>query len=246
MFAYSKEELDALDRTARIRSGKEHSDVLSLSLTGYQVAPGVVFLNSSMPSLTVTAKNLKFNKVCHDRLNNCRYIDILYHPILQMLIIRKSMGKTSNSVEWRTINEKNIASIGSKAFSRALYEGLDWNKEYNFKFRGITKKRGGTTFIMFHLDEPQILTSKRVMDDITASNRYIAHQNENGNPHTEDWTDGCVRFSYELHQKRSEIINAITETDILEIGEPVANPMIGDIPNRNEVTEELARILECM
>ena len=244
--AYSKEELDALDRTARIRSGKEHSDVLSLSLTGYQVAPGVVFLNSSMPSLTVTAKNLKFNKVCHDRLNNCRYIDILYHPILQMLIIRKSMGKTSNSVEWRTINEKNIASIGSKAFSRALYEGLDWNKEYNFKFRGITKKRGGTTFIMFHLDEPQILTSKRVMDDITASNRYIAHQNENGNPHTEDWTDGCVRFSYELHQKRSEIINAITETDILEIGEPVANPMIGDIPNRNEVTEELARILECM
>lgn len=97
--AYNNEELTKLDKTARIYTGKEHSNVLSLNFTGYQVAPGVVFLNKSMPSLTITPKNLKFNKVCHERLNNCSHIEIFYHPILQTIIIRESRREWNNEVE---------------------------------------------------------------------------------------------------------------------------------------------------
>lgn len=245
---YNADELAELNRTARIRAGKEHSDILSLNLTGYQVAPGVVFLNKSMPSLTITPKSLKFNKVCHDRLDNCEYIEIFYHPILQMLIIREGAERASNAAGWITAAGRNISSISSKPFSKALYEGLRWNTDYNFKFRGITKQRGETKFIIFNLDEPQILAGKKIMEDVTAPNRYVEHKVGNTEDvfRSEDWTDSRVRFSYELHQKRNEIVNSITESDILENGTVVTNPLLGKVPFRDEIEAELERILECM
>lgn len=244
--AYTDDELAELDKTARIRAGKEHSDVLSLNFTGYQVAPGIVFLNNTMPSLTITPKSLKFNKVCHERFNNCNYIEIFYHPIFQMIIIRESAERFNNSVEWVTSNSKNIASISSKAFSKAIYDGLNWNADYNFKFRGITKHRGMTKFIVFNLDEPQILMKKKVMVDITASNEYVNHNANDKTTYISDWNKERVRFSYELHQKRDEIINSITENDILESGVAAVNPILGDIPSREMLSEELTRLLECM
>lgn len=244
---YTDAELIELDKTARIRAGKEHSDVLSLSFTGYQVAPGVVFLNNSMPSLTITPKSLKFNKVCHERLNDCNYIEILYHPILQLLIVRESEGKKNNAVEWVTANSKNIASIGSKAFSKAVYTGLNWNTDYNFKFRGIDKRRGTTKFLIFNLDEPQILMKKKVMGDITAPNGYIDYKTEdNLTAYASNWNKERVRFSYELHQKRSEIVNSIAEEDILESGVVTVNPILGNVPSHDELSEELTNLLKCM
>lgn len=240
--AYDKDELEALDRTARIRSGQEHSEVLSLSLTGYQVAPGVMFLNNSMPSITITPKRLKFNKVCHDRLDDCRYIELLYHPILQMLIIRKSGKELSNALGWVSASDKNIGSFISKAFSKALYEGLGWNTEYSFKFRGITKQRGKTKLIMFNLDEPQIATGKKEKDTINAFNRYVRYKSDCAGNRSGD----RIKFSYELHQKRNELMNSINEKDILERGATAINPLIGDIPSRNEVEEELMNILKSM
>lgn len=244
--AYTDDELAELDKTARIRAGKEHSDVLSLNFTGYQVAPGIVFLNNTMPSLTITPKSLKFNKVCHERFNNCNCIEIFYHPILQMIIIRESAERFNNSVEWVTSNGKNVASISSKAFSKAIYDGLNWNADYNFKFRGITKQRGMTKFIVFNLDEPQILMKKKIMGDITASNEYVNHNANDKTTYISDWNKERVRFSYELHQKRDEIINSITEHDILERGVTALNPILGDIPSREMLSEELTRLLECM
>lgn len=244
--AYTDDELAELDKTARIRAGKEHSDVLSLNFTGYQVAPGIVFLNNTMPSLTITPKSLKFNKVCHERFNNCNYIEIFYHPILQMIIIRESAERFNNSVEWVTSNGKNVASISSKAFSKAIYDGLNWNSDYNFKFRGITKQRGMTKFIVFNLDEPQILMKKKIMGDITASNEYVNHNANDKTTYISDWNKERVRFSYELHQKQDEIINSITEHDILERGVTAVNPILGDIPSREMLSEELTRLLECM
>ncbi|MCI8403304.1 MAG: recombinase family protein [Eubacterium sp.] len=244
--AYTDDELAELDKTARIRAGKEHSDVLSLNFTGYQVAPGIVFLNNTMPSLTITPKSLKFNKVCHERFNNCNYIEIFYHPILQMIIIRESAERFNNSVEWVTSNGKNVASISSKAFSKAIYDGFNWNADYNFKFRGITKQRGMTKFIVFNLDEPQILMKKKIMGDITASNEYVNHNANDKTTYISDWNKERVRFSYELHQKRDEIINSITEHDILEKGVTAVNPILGDIPSREMLSEELTRLLECM
>ncbi len=242
--AYTDDELAELDKTARIRAGKEHSDVLSLNFTGYQVAPGIVFLNNTMPSLTITPKSLKFNKVCHERFNNCNYIEIFYHPILQMIIIRESAERFNNSVEWVTSNGKNVASISSKAFSKAIYDGLNWNSDYNF--RGITKQRGMTKFIVFNLDEPQILMKKKIMGDITASNEYVNHNANDKTTYISDWNKERVRFSYELHQKQDEIINSITEHDILERGVTAVNPILGDIPSREMLSEELTRLLECM
>lgn len=163
-----------------------------------------------------------------------------------MIIIRESAEKFNNSVEWVTSNGKNIASISSKAFSKAIYDGLNWNADYNFKFRGITKQRGMTKFIVFNLDEPQILMKKKVVGDITASNKYVNHNANDKTTYISDWNKECVRFSYELNQKRDEIINSITENDILESGVTAVNPILGDIPSREMLSEELTRLLECM
>ena len=45
---YSDEELQKVTRDMRIWTGKEKSNVLSMSFTGYEVPPGIVFLTNSM------------------------------------------------------------------------------------------------------------------------------------------------------------------------------------------------------
>lgn len=110
---YEDDELDQLRQELRIWSGEEHSNVLSISFTGYQVPRGIYFLNRSMPALTITNKSIEFNKACHDRLDNCEWVEMLYHPILQAVVLREGSPDHTNSFRWVTDRGKNVVSTST-------------------------------------------------------------------------------------------------------------------------------------
>ena len=253
--AYSEEGLKDLKKDIEIWSGREQSIVRSMALSGYEVPWGIQFLTTAMPMLTISCKSIRFSKACYRKLNCCEWIEILYHPLTQTVALRESSPANSNAVRWVTETGNLSQKIESKVFSQAVYESLKWIPTYRFRFRGITKERGGERILFFSLDEPQILVGKgkRFAEAGNQQAKYI--------PYTTDRTaakleDGVIAFPEEwrnrsgvhclLRKKREGVISSITADDIQMIGEETDNPLIGSIPRREQILQELDELVLSM
>ena len=234
-----------------------------MQLSGYCVPHGIYFLNRSMPTLTIGKKGLKFNKACHLKLDDCRYIELLYHPIMQTVIIRKSSGEDCNSIEWKKTDGRNVTQLPASSFSEAIYENLHWKKELTFRFRGITKERDNVKLIYFSLDEPQILAGKsyeiqETDESVKNSNdiRFIPYREDDTGTtcriketecaYPAEWQKNRMGVNYFSRKKRDRMMNVVTKQDILSVGTVVENPMIGRIPDRDEILKELDELLMSM
>lgn len=261
--AYDFDELRSLEQEIKLWMGEGQSKVLSMQLSGYCVPHGIYFLNRSMPTLTIGKKGLKFNKACHLKLDDCRYIELLYHPIMQTVIIRKSSGEDCNSIEWKKTDGRNVTQLPASSFSEAIYENLHWKKELTFRFRGITKERDNVKLIYFSLDEPQILAGKsyeiqETDESVKNSNdiRFIPYREDDTGTtcriketecaYPAEWQKNRMGVNYFSRKKRDRMMNVVTKQDILSVGTVVENPMIGRIPDRDEILKELDELLMSM
>jgi len=61
----------------------------------------------------------------------------------------------------------------------------------------------------------------------------------------EEWNHS-IGMSYELRVKRENMISAITSNDICEKGLGMENPLIGHVPSKAEILEELDDLLMSM
>ena len=252
---YTDDELEELKREVRIWTGEEHSNILSLEFTGYEIPPGIMYLTRSMPTMTITKKSVRFNKPCHDKFDGCEWVEMLYHPVMQTVVIRESSPENINSFRWVTDKGNLVASVETKAFSTAVYDSLHWIPDYQFRFRGITKVRGGAKIIIFSLDEPQILVGKGCHME-TVGNRsaqYIEYttgakpekSDEGFIAYPQEWKRRCGMNSL-IRKRRNAAFSGITEGDILDPGIGAENPMIGSIPDRDKVLRELEELLLSM
>lgn len=238
--AYSDEEFLQLKHEVNILNGKEHSNVCSLKYTGYEVPYGIYFMNSNTPTLTISNKRIQFNKKCHEKLGKCDYIEILYHPIMQTIILKACNTFSSSAFRCVTPNGNFTNRITSPIFCNSLYENMDWIKKYDFKFRGILRERGQEKILMFFLDEPQILVDKE--NEILQNNKsvqYIKYKNNDDSINT-------ISIDYSIRKQRDKLADSITESDINVLGELIENPKIGKIPTKYEIKQELEELLKAM
>lgn len=247
---YEEEEFEQLQREANILSGKEHSNVISMSLNDYRVAPGVMFMSRSDPQLTFGKRSLKLNGVCRERLGQQKYVEFLYHPVLEVIAVRSSDATNPNAVAWDE-SKGSALQLCSGAFSGAIYDKLDWMKKYKFRFRGVTRVRNGEKIIFFFLDEPQILVGKDkkrldAADTTDGTAKFIPYKESgtdgsavaSGVAYPENWREH-FGISYEIKQKRDSVIDGLSAADIRNRGTMVINPFIGVIPSRAELEDEL-------
>ena len=90
--------------------------------------------------------------------------------------------KKFDAVLWDETKKSGL-QLCTSAFSNAVYDKLDWMRKYKFRFRGVTRVRGGERIIFFFLDEPQILVGKDkknldAMDTSDSTVKYIAASEE--------------------------------------------------------------------
>lgn len=251
-----------MEKEARLLTGEEHSNVLSMELTGYEVPRGVFFMGRNTPTLTMSNRTLSFNKACHERLGNCPYIEVLYHPILQTLIVRSADAESTNAVRWITPEGKPISYISAKAYMGSIYDKMEWIRDYRFKFRGISRERGTAKILFFHLEEPRIIAGKRKgpmqttngISESESTIQYIPYKDKHnseapqfvGRAYPVEWTDAKIGVSLSLRKHRDALIHTITEEDITEPGLKITNPMIGELPDINAVQEEVKGLLVSM
>ena len=150
-----------------------------------------------------------------------RYVELLYHPILQVVILRKSNHGFSTVMHWRDDNDVHSV-FSARAFSGLVFQTLNWKMNYRYQCRGICRGQGNAKFLIFELDESRILTGK---------NQY---EQEN------------CSMNLKCRLYRSKWVQSITVSDVMESGQVVENPMIGAIPSRNEVQRELDDLLMSM
>lgn len=254
---YEEDEFEQLQREANILSGKEHSNVLSMSLNDYRVPPGVIFMSRNDPQLTFSYKSLRLNAVCREKLGQQQYVEFLYHPVLEVIAVRSCEADNPNAVEWNDC--KKALQLCTSAFSGAVYDKLDWMKKYKFRFRGVTRVRNGEKIIFFFLDEPQILVGKdrkRLEADDTSDSpaKYIPYKESDNNEaetqvsavaYPENWRES-FGVSYQIKEKRSRILDALSAADISSHGVKVINPFIGVIPDSQELENEVQQLYEAM
>lgn len=216
--AYLPEEVAKLNDIAEMRAGTKLEKPLR---SEYLTISGTCFINQSSPVITISRNGIRFSKACHTRLDDCEYVELLYHPILQVVILRKSNRDASTAIHWEN-KDKNCSSFSSRAFSGVIFEAMNWKWSCRYQCRGICRGQGNAKFLIFELDESRILTGK---------NQY---EQEN------------CSMNLKCRLYRSKWVQSITVNDVMESGQVVENPMIGAIPSKNEVQRELDDLLMSM
>ena len=215
---YLPEEVMKLNDIAEMRAGATLGTALQ---SEYMTVSGACFINQSSPVMTISKNGIRFSKACHSRLDDCEYVELLYHPILQVVILRKSNHGFSTTMRWRDDNDVHSA-FSARAFSGLVFQTLNWRRNCRYQCRGICRGQGNAKFLIFELDESRILTGK---------NQY---EQEN------------CSMNLKCRLYRSKWVQSITVSDVMESGQVVENPMIGAIPSRNEVQRELDDLLMSM
>ncbi len=259
---YSNDELEEVVRAIRIWNGEEHSKVLSLDFNGYIVPRGIYFLTRNMPSITINRSGLKFSKACLKKLGNCKYIELLYHPILRTIVIRTSDKEAPNSIAWEKDNGEFVSNVPAKAFSKAIYENMRWRDDLGFQFRGIFKERGNQKILVFALDEPRIIPSAKAKVEMTFTDeerntgvKYIPYRvDDEGDTaqgssaqlqYPAEW-QGMCGIGYAFANQRDSVFRNLTQEDIVIPGVIMTNPLIGVIPPKTELQCEVQELLMCM
>ena len=84
--AYLPEEVVKLNDIAEMRAGTKLEKLLR---SEYLTISGTCFINQSSPVITISKNGIRFSKACHTRLDDCEHVELLYHPILQVVILRR-------------------------------------------------------------------------------------------------------------------------------------------------------------
>jgi len=257
---YSDEELEEIYHEANILFGEEHSRIISMACAGYQVPYGVYFLNKSMPSMTLSTKQITFSKPFHKKMNQCSAVEILYHPILKSIAIRPCEPDSLNAIPLVGENGEVKLSFPAKGFCTAIYDEMEWVEDFRFRFRGITKVRDGVPIMFFSLDEPRILVGKKkalvesMAEQDEESVKHFISCNRNDYPkdnacdvaYPEAWGEAKHGLNYLQRQRRDRIIEGVSKKDIYIKGRKMVNPLIGIIPSREEIESELSELLMSM
>lgn len=213
--AYSEEERESLLEEISFENNK---GINGQYYSGYCSAREKDCLNTYTPSITVSRDRIQWSRPCIKKMDSCRYVELLYHPILKMLILRKANEDNPNSIRWISDKGNQIINVKSARLSESIFSNLNWNLSLKYQVRGIVRQRGNGKIIFFYLDDPKVSDERDYISDL--NNR--------------------------LRQKRKSLMSLMTESDILASGVIVKNPLIGDIPAKEEIWQELEELFRSM
>ena len=280
--AYEQDELEKIEEESKILNGEAHSKILSMEFAGYQVPYGIYFLNRNMPSITLSKNKIKLNRACYTKLNECEYVEFLYHPIYQTIILRSCEEPTDTSFCLKTESGNLSLSFCATAFMKALYERMNWLEDLSFQFRGIYRERGKSRILFFSLDEPRIHLSKSKKSEQNESTsdapkeestqpnegtesvepeettetddepiQYIKYKKDDGDEsdtelplmaYPNEWQTN-IGLSHAMRKRRDWLTESVTESDIVVEGTCAVNPLIGEIPTKEQALNELESLL---
>lgn len=111
----------------------------AVDLSGYQVTKAEFFAHLREPMVTIWKERIKFNMACVRRFPGIMHIQLLIHPVQKRLIIRPCGEDTPDSLHWvsggggKEIKNKEMTC---RVFAAKLFDLMNWDKQYRYKFLG--------------------------------------------------------------------------------------------------------------
>jgi hypothetical protein len=111
------------------------------------------FGHSQKAAVSISSKNMIFNKKCIEQLSGTEYAEILFHPIEKLLAVRASDRNNINAFQWSKIKNNKLQStaISCTAFSNVLYELMGWRKKWRLKLLGTCLTKNNESVLLFDL-----------------------------------------------------------------------------------------------
>lgn len=138
-------------------------------LRGFEVARPQFFQISSVPYVTISEKGIRFNRVCIQKLNVARFVELLLHPGRKLLAVRPAAEKMRCSVCWTGLSKDGgwlPRTINSTAFIPTLYRLFSWKAEYRYCIRGVCHRNEDSAVLLFPVEDAEILISDKIFGGI--------------------------------------------------------------------------------
>ena len=146
---------------------------------GFEVARSQFFDTTNKMCITFDSKGIQFSTTCVKKFNNIQYVEMLVHPLKNLIVVRSSDKKVRNSMQWAKMDTSgNIVSrkISGSAFIPTLYELFNWNKDYKYRIRGVKKQKNNTSLMIFDIKDATIFIPQTTPDEELTENKNILEE----------------------------------------------------------------------
>lgn len=232
---------DYMNPTILVRHEKGEFD-----FTEYEVTRGQFASDRDKISVMLTGKYIRFSMAAIHKLADIKYVELLYHPLYQILVVRKSDPKNPHAVQWITNSEIKPSSknVNAESFASLIYRMCGWNASFQYMLRGCIKEKEGQRLLMFYSDEPEVRIEKAQLKyllqntDESMRKKYIT-------AFPTEWTKAFgLKYDEELG-KAISVFNPDIEWKSTQQG-VISNKADFEIRMADEYIEELEKLLEGM
>jgi len=107
------------------------------------------FSHSTIASLSISEKQLRFNKDCIDFFSDAAFVEILFHPTELIIAVRPTTKDNKNGVLW------NANSIAASNLCKNLYIFCSWQAAIRYKVMADCFIREEDKLLMFDLNSAE-------------------------------------------------------------------------------------------
>lgn len=120
---------DYLDPQIVVRRQRGAYNLENYQVTRSQYVPTTVKISAHM-----SKDGIKFSSNAISELKDVMYVELLYHPLFQLLVVRKSDKNNRHAVKWceYTGEKYRPRKINGKAFMPVLFSLCEWNLEHKY------------------------------------------------------------------------------------------------------------------
>lgn len=199
--------VDTFERINRFEAQEGDFD-----LRGFEVARQQFFNTKNNIAVSITKAGLSFSRAAIKKLPT-EYVELLWHPIEKLLVIRPAKMEDKNSVRWaKKLGENYISkSFTTSAFLPKLYEGNGWDIQMRYKVSGIRRQNGDKVILIFDLNDTEIYIPTRIVDPEIENGLDETSRDRNSlKAYPTDW-DGDFGDGYYEQMIRSSFDGEITD-----------------------------------
>lgn len=131
-------------------------------LEGYQVTRGQFVPTVNKIAVNFSRKYMRFSQQAVDALEGEQFIELLYHPLYDLMVVRPGSRNDKHSIKWSELKNDRFRSkrINGQAFIHILYELCGWDEQNKYTLSGYAKEQNGEKILLFYVDEPEIRVMK--------------------------------------------------------------------------------------
>ncbi len=124
----------------------------------FEIVHGQYLSQSEKISVHMSYSHIRFSRLAIMAMDENESVEVLYHPFLEILVVRKTEQSNHHGINWMVKNDEKVRprKVNGTAFLPILYELCEWNKDYGYELDGYLKQQGDEKLLLFYMDEPII------------------------------------------------------------------------------------------